>query len=738
MSFSTPRMTTCGSIRLHVGALAIALLALACTEPTRPAVQQLSTTGPARSDAADPGSGTPLGIGGSYTLNVSGPYVTERYPSPSGITLLPGIPVEVVVSGQITRQMTDGFLAHCELVPDACPDFVKSNEPFGPGGLAFTHLGAATSWWDYFFGYYYYVAPGGSIVYRGLSGTNLLLGRTGLYCTWGHVFPDGTVEEGDCYSMGGGFTYTVRALPTPPGQAGLTLSLANGGPGADGQVDLESGTTDGSAATNLKWYFVADNVKNETDPAPPIMTLAGASTMRAPLGASRTVVESRESDAGARRAPAPGRRVRAIDGRTGRTIVTTDVSTLPAGDYVFLAADSAGVGMDGAQAASFTDVPAAPARGRMKAPVRAAANRLGAPTGRASAVAAAAITGSTTLDGCAGSTTCSANLQVPGGTFVVTGYVHGVLRAAEQRVSGGGGGSAAPTVSCAPSPIERGAPITCTATGFKVVGKWTFTPTAANLPTVTEVVNDKEWKGNIVAEGTVTVDGWLKTNDFPDESKKTAAAPFTVKVTGRAWKDTKLQLPGIPKFGGSGPLPDGPAGGSITWGLHQLASSLDVAGMSVLTVNGGPNAGYKVLSAPAKLKQSTVYLNPAIDGTSPWALKQTGKYKGHTKDANGDPFCTTASIALLKPHVEQHEGLTGAPAPDSHWGIWQDQFGRSGLPATWEGLVGTDQTQLLTEMVTAYNTFVTGPAATAAQAALDARDNDAVQKAWRGGCIFIP
>ena len=738
MSPPTPRITQFGSIRLGVGALVVALLALACNEPTRPGPDQLPTTGLARIDASDPGTDKPLGIGGSYTLNVSGPYVTERYPSPSGITLIPGIPVEVIVSGQITRQMTDGFISHCELLPFTCPGFVKSNEPFGPGGLAFTNLGAATSWWDSFFGWYYYVSPGGSVVYRGRSGTNLLLGRTGLYCSWGHVFGDGTVEEGDCYSMGGGFTYTVRALPTPPGQAGLTLSLANGARAAGSQVDLESGTTDNSEATDLKWYFIADNVTEETDPPPPpIMAAAGASTLRAPLRASRSA--TRAPNAGARRTPAPGRRVRAIDARTGNATITTDISTLPAGDYLFLSADSAGVGMDGAHAASFADVPTAPAAMRITAPAKASGSRLGAPTTRTSALVAAAITGSTTLSDCAGSTTCSANLQVDGGTFVVTGYVHGVLRVAEQRVSGGGGGGATPTVSCTPAPIERAASITCTTTGFKIVGKWTFTPDASNLPTVTEVANrvDHEWKGTLVAEGTVTVDGWEKVADYPDESKKTPAASFAVKVTGRGWKDTKLQLPGIPKFGGTGSLPDGPAGGVITWGQHQLAQSLDVNGVSVLTVTDGPNAGYKILTMPPKLKQSTVYLHPAIDGTSAWAQKQTGRYKGHTKDVNGDPFCTTASIALLKPYVERHEGLTGAPAPDSHWGIWQDQFVQSGLPATWEGLVRSDDS-VPAEMVKAYTDFVTSAGPTAAQGALDARDNDAVQKGWRGGCIFIP
>lgn len=118
-------------------------------------------------------------------------------------------------------------------------------------------------------------------------------------------------------------------------------------------------------------------------------------------------------------------------------------------------------------------------------------------------------------------------------------------------------------------------------------------------------------------------------------------------------------------------------------------------------------------------------------------LSRTNKLS-RTRDKNGDPFCTAASIALLKPYVERHEGFTGAPAPYSHWGIWQDQFGRSNLPSTWETLVGTDHDALATAVATAYGDLVNSPAARLAQNALDTRDDEAAQKVWRGGCVFIP
>lgn len=144
--------------------------------------------------------------------------------------------------------------------------------------------------------------------------------------------------------------------------------------------------------------------------------------------------------------PAPGQRVLAIDGRTGDTTVTTDIHVLPAGDYLFVSADSVGTGLPGESAeASFVAPSAAPPRMGMRPSAGASATRQLAPSARRASVGSPApyddgtlpapFTGSARLDGCAGSITCSANLRVPGGTFVVTGIVRGVLRAAEQRVA---------------------------------------------------------------------------------------------------------------------------------------------------------------------------------------------------------------------------------------------------------------------------------------------------------------
>ncbi len=275
-----------------------------------------------------------------------------------------------------------------------------------------------------------------------MSGTNLLLGRTGLYCTWGHVFSDGTVEQGDCYDMGGGFTYTVHTQKAPLGQAGLTLAITRNGLGpSGGPVDLTAAITDGSEATNLTWYFIADAVTEETDP--PVLT---ALPSLSPLsgGASRSLSATDGTTSGDRRFPAKGQRVRAISAQTGDTIITTDIHTLPAGDYIFLPADTLQGGLLPGTSATRTTTPL------VSEPIRPASFDAVSPSrqlvpamasdSRGSAVPydgplPPPITGSEILDGCAGSLTCSANLKVESGTFVVTGIVRGVLRSAEQRVA---------------------------------------------------------------------------------------------------------------------------------------------------------------------------------------------------------------------------------------------------------------------------------------------------------------
>lgn len=145
---------------------ALSAVALAaCTDPVRPVAAPSLSKPSTQHDVTVLPNGVPLGIGGAFTLNVSGPYVTRLDPAPSGITMFPGIPVVVTVAGQITRRMTPGFLQFCSLFNDGpCPAWLKSNDPFGPGGVGNTSLGAATAWWDTFYGAYYYTSPGGNAV----------------------------------------------------------------------------------------------------------------------------------------------------------------------------------------------------------------------------------------------------------------------------------------------------------------------------------------------------------------------------------------------------------------------------------------------------------------------------------------------------------------------------------------------------------------------------------------------
>jgi hypothetical protein len=300
---------------------------------------------------------------------------------------------------------------------------------------------------------------------------------------------------------------------------------------------------------------------------------------------------------------------------------------------------------------------------------------------------------------------------------------------------------ATPTVSCTPATPVRGEQVDCSTTGFAVVGTWTFTPTNPALPIVTDVSNSAgaHWVGGLVADGKVTLDGWIKASDYPDPTKKQPAGQVGVAVTARPWSRSLLQLPGIPTFGGAGTLQPAPeqdsTGWTMTWGLYQ-PGGLDLSTKSVSTPNGGPNKGYKTLVDLPKLKRTTVFLNPALDGVGAWAARQTGRYRGLTIHPQLHiPFCTMAAFATLKPEAARHEGLTGAP--DSHYGIWQTEFAQSQLPARWEALVATSDAELVGAVRDSYDTFINSPAEQVPQKALDTRDDISAIRRWSGNCEFI-
>lgn len=444
--------------------VALALVATlfgGCNELTGPASPRTAPQ-PVRASSASGipgGADVPLGIGGAYVLNAGGTDVTYRAPSSTGLTLFPGIPVDVTVAGQITRAMTQGYLDFCAMIPGACPPEVKSNEPFGPGGLAAYGLGAATVWWDYYYGYYYRVRPGGTIAYRGPSGRELLAGRTGLYCSWGFVDASGNVTQGDCYTVGGGFTYTVHVSPTPPGQAGLTLAIVNNGLGpSGGPVDLRAASTDGSLVGDIRWTFVSDSRNSAIDP--PVAPVAPSTPATIGPLASRSASVAPSANA---HFTAGGARVIAINAATHDTTITTDIRTLPAGPYLFLPEAPAGTAVDPLTDVSADSSPAAPllASGQAARVLISVPGSAAAPVGSADPYTGALppfITSSAQLDGCDGSYTCSANLNVREGTFVVTGLVRGVRRAAEQRVAAGAGSADRLVVIIEPSTAELLAP----------------------------------------------------------------------------------------------------------------------------------------------------------------------------------------------------------------------------------------------------------------------------------------
>jgi hypothetical protein len=410
-------------------------------------------------------------------------------------------------------------------------------------------------------------------------------------------------------------------------------------------------------------------VSEETDP-PPIVTVADASTSRAPLGASRSLGTARAPNAGAGRAPAPGRRVRAINGRTGDTTITADISTLPAGDYLFLSADSAGVGVAGTNGASFAEPQAAASR--MAPSARMSASRQLSPSARQASVGSPdpyggtlppPITESATLDGCAGSSTCSANLRVEGGTFVVTGLVHGALRVAEQRVAAGDGGSG-PTlqVVCQPTAPVRADDVHCVVSmtdGSEFELK-TLTSSLGAQALVQVNVNSTlttyDWTGDAVVptrvDASAIVAGKPATafgrfdpiaRTFPDADQPPRPVPFPTK--GKP--NLKTDYPGMreTKDGWQTLL----GGVGFTWHLFPDYDAKQVT--------SGPNTGLWyvrnfrwVRSIPQGATDPVadgIYISVALFKGDPLYEMQDGK----------DGYCSKQDFDILRSEVYEHEVL---------------------------------------------------------------------------------
>lgn len=194
--------------------IAVASLVLSCGVADRMQGPQPThlLSRPALSEAgADP---SPVGIGGSYTLTAGGIKITAVPLAATGIQTPSGIPVRVRVSGAITRTSTAGLLQFCstpgwdQLCQTVWADIVAET-PIPPSGLSFWPGAAAAQMaWDG--GDPVMPDPGSTTSLEGLSGSELWAGRTAWGCMYVYRDPvDYHLIQGDCFTFGGGYTFTV-------------------------------------------------------------------------------------------------------------------------------------------------------------------------------------------------------------------------------------------------------------------------------------------------------------------------------------------------------------------------------------------------------------------------------------------------------------------------------------------------------------------------------------------------
>ena len=282
------------------GSLTVVLGLGACSDATDPQRSNAIPNTPLFSSVADVDpdpDAPPMGIGGSVTITASGSVLPDVPLQASGLTLPPGIPVKVTVTGQITRTQTDGLKFFCSFFVDLCADFAfyLGEDPVPPSGVPVIDAAVAFASWD---GGESQRAPESGAILTGLSGSELWVGRSQFFCEFSWDF-----GSGPCFTFGGSYTYTVHA-DSGDESAHLVLNVTAQSLGsAGGTADLEVETTDGSPAADVRWYFVPDGGGVIDGGEPPVVAAARVSSQAAGEPRIRIVGGSREKPAAPIAAP---------------------------------------------------------------------------------------------------------------------------------------------------------------------------------------------------------------------------------------------------------------------------------------------------------------------------------------------------------------------------------------------------------------------------------------------------
>jgi hypothetical protein len=565
---------------------------------------------------ADPAAGAPVGIGGSYTITAGGDYVKAVDLTATGMRVPQGVPVRVIITGEISVAPTPGLLVFCQteffypLCTGQWSDLInlRSIPPSGAGidwwpgtgNILVSWNGGAPSQPD----------AGGNSVLPGPAPAEaeVWAGREQFGC-W---FDDDITHTGSgaCFSYGGGFTVTVQPEDgSDPGGGGgggggdpkLRVSVDPQGVGPHGGVvNARALIAEGSSISDERWYFVPDSIA--TQPGDTI-------TVPDPVA----------------------------------TTVATAVSRAEGVDAQSQSVSSVLSSVFSARPASAQPVGAA-------ASIRILHLMGGAPIG--------SVTACDDVESC--------DVSVPrGGTIVLAATVDGVALSASQHIDAGATAAATLKLEC-PGSVTRGQDATCSAsvepaeTPF-IVTEWSFTPSDANLGTIVRIIepNSTTWSGHMATSGTVRV-----TATVGSASQEKSA---TIQVTPRDLSSLAVALE-ITRSD-PGPLPPHPTKEEQ---LGRTEYDPDVNVNNTFEVIGdGPNTGLAFFTAVPVTMRITVSVN-----TAALAVRSDFYYRQNPPSnaiTIGTGPCTQQDVTRVIPQIEAHEG-TSRTTPNSHVKAFMDLF----------------------------------------------------------------
>lgn len=589
-------------------------LSAACSEeqwtPFDPRLQRVMT-----SAVVDPAAGAPVGIGGSYTITAGGDYVKAIDVTATGMQVPQGVPVRVIITGEISVTPTPGLLVFCQteffypLCTGQWADLInlRSIPPSGAGidwwpgtgNILVSWNGGAPSKPD----------AGGNSVLPGPAPAEaeVWAGREQFGC-W---FDDDITHTGSgaCFSYGGGFTVTVQAEDgSDPGGGGgggggdpkLRVSVDPQGVGPQGGVVSASALiAEGSSISEERWYFVPDSIA--TQPGDTI-------TVPDPIATS----------------------------------ATTAVSRAGAGDVQSQSASSALSSVFSARPSSTQPFGAA-------ASIRILHVMGGAPIG--------SVTACDDVESC--------DVSVPrGGTIVLAATVDGRSLSASQHIDAGATAAATLKLECTGS-VTRGQTAICTAsvdpaeTPFSITA-WAFRPSAAGLAEIVRQtdINSTTWSGHMATSGTVHVTATVG----PASQEKSA----TIQVTPRDLSSLAVALEITRSDPGN--LPPRPTKENQ---LGRTEYEPDVNANTFEVIGDGPNTGLAFLTAVPVTMRITVSVNTAAlaVGSDFYYLQKPPS----NAITIGTGPCTQQDVTRVIPQIEAHEG-TSRTTPNSHVKAFMDLF----------------------------------------------------------------